>query len=119
MPRMTLPWPPTVNHYWHHDRTGNVFIGTKGRAYRKEIVSIIGPKFPTMLGRLEVEVHAYVPDNRRRDLDNLFKSVLDALEHAKVYENDGQIDVLIISRHEKVDGGCVVVNVEEIKEPSE
>ena len=117
MPRMTLPFPPTVNTYYR--RVGHMTkISAKGRAYREEIISIIGPQFPTMTGRLEVQVHAYVPDARRRDLDNLFKSLLDALEHAGVYKDDGQIDVLIISRHEKVDGGCVVVNVEEIKEPT-
>lgn len=118
MARMTLPWPPSVNEYWHHGRGGQVFIGTEGRKFRKDVISIIGPGFPTLTGRLEVQIHAYVPDRRRRDLDNLCKSLLDSLEHAGVYKDDGQIDVLIISRHEKVDGGCVVVNVEEIKEPT-
>ena len=51
-----------------------------------------------MLGRLRVEVVAHAPDHRRRDLDNLHKATLDALEHAAVYADDGQIDDLRIRR---------------------
>jgi crossover junction endodeoxyribonuclease RusA len=56
---------------------------------------------------------AFPPDRRRRDLDNLAKPTLDALEHAGVYEDDSQIDLLIIRRRDVVDGGRLEASVTE------
>jgi len=58
---------------------------------------------------------AFPPDRRRRDLDNLLKSVLDALEHAGVYADDSQVDLLVVRRCE-VDRphGHVEVRVEHL-----
>lgn len=38
------------------------------------------------------------PDRRKRDLDNLLKSLLDGLEGAGVFKDDAQIDDLQIVR---------------------
>lgn len=43
---------------------------------------------------------AFPPDRRRRDLDNLQKPTLDAMQHAGVYEDDSQVDLLITRRRE-------------------
>ena len=51
-----------------------------------------------MEGKLSVAILASPPDNKRRDLDNLLKSLLDALQHAGVYKDDNQIDQLQIAR---------------------
>lgn len=96
---VVLPWPPTVNHYWV--RTGKrCFVGSKGIAFRKEVINACnetGLKFsPT--SRLCVDIQAFPPDKRRRDLDNLLKATLDSLQHAGVYKDDNQIDRIIINR---------------------
>ena len=49
-------------------------------------------------GKLAVRVVAVAPDRRKRDLDNLLKATLDALTHAKVWHDDGQIDRLEVER---------------------
>jgi len=54
---------------------------------------------------------AFPPDRRRRDLDNLLKSVLDALEHAGLYADDSQIDLLVTRRRMLVSGGKLIVCV--------
>jgi crossover junction endodeoxyribonuclease RusA len=60
-----------------------------------------------------MEVYLYPPDKRKRDVDNVLKPLLDALEHANVYENDSQIDKLYVERMEMVKGGyCDVVITE-------
>lgn len=48
--------------------------------------------------KLKVHIEAYPPDKRKRDLDNLFKSLLDALEKSGVFKDDRQIDALSIER---------------------
>ena len=105
-----FPYPPTSNHYW--GQVGNRrFVGKAGLAFRKE-VSIIALKRTQSLynARLKVKVYLYPPDKRKRDIDNNMKSLLDAMEHAGVYENDSQIDELHIVRSEVIKGGgCKVI----------
>ncbi len=67
-----------------------------------------------MVGRVSVSITVHPPDRRRRDLDNLLKGPLDALEHAGVYLDDGQIDRLEIERGDVMRGGRVVVRIEEM-----
>lgn len=113
---LTLPYPPSLNHYWR--RVGNrTLISRSGREYRQmvcDLASLAGVK--EQAGRLSVKVEVYPPDKRRRDLDNLTKALLDALEHAGAYQDDSQIDRLLIERGERRDGGCVVVRISEMGE---
>jgi len=95
-----LPWPPSVNHYWR--RQGNTyFVSSEGKAYRDELYyrcaqyrGLFAPE-----QRLSVAIEAYPPDKRRRDLDNILKSLLDSLQYAGVYADDSQIDFLAIKRN--------------------
>lgn len=50
--------------------------------------------------RLAVRIQAYPPRHGRRDLDNLLKALLDAMQDAGIYEDDSQIDYLAIERCE-------------------
>jgi len=45
-----------------------------------------------------VRIEVYVPDWRRRDLDNRPKGVLDALTYARVWGDDHQVDELRLIR---------------------
>ncbi|NBW20709.1 MAG: RusA family crossover junction endodeoxyribonuclease [Caulobacteraceae bacterium] len=49
-------------------------------------------------GSVRVVIEAFPPDRRKRDLDNILKSLLDALTHAGVWEDDSQIEDLRIYR---------------------
>lgn len=59
-------------------------------------------------------VEAFMPDKRMRDLDNLFKSLLDALVKAGVLVDDSVIDDLRIVRKCVVNGGKVLVSIKEL-----
>ena len=114
---LQLPWPPSVNTYWRHTSRGTL-LSAKGRQFRADVEACVFEQHAgckPLAGRLRVEIIAMPPDKRKRDLDNLFKGVLDAMERAGVYENDGQIDDLHIKRGEITAGGHLVVFVEEIK----
>jgi crossover junction endodeoxyribonuclease RusA len=106
---IVLPWPPTVNTYW---RTvgGRMLISKGGRQYRDAVAELAAlhkwPKYGA--ARLSVQIEAWMPDKRRRDLDNLLKSMLDSLTHAGVWDDDSQIDGLAIWRAPMLGGMCKV-----------
>ena len=114
MIEITLPWPPSVNTYWRNF-DGRMIISARGREYR-EIVGdqmtlqkqVVHFKKP-----LRVEIEAWRPDKRRRDLDNLLKATLDGLAHAGVYEDDSQIVDLRIFWAKDI-GGMLKIKIEEI-----
>lgn len=92
---LRLPYPPTVNTYWRTARNMQ-YISPEGRKYREAVIAKVDDF--KLDGRLKVEIEATMPDRRRRDIDNLFKAVLDALTHAQVWGDDNQIDDLRIVR---------------------
>lgn len=98
---LSLNWPPSVNHYWNQRGQGGRFVSAFGKAYRQEVWAEFKQKYPgfkPFTGRLQVRILASPPDNRKRDLDNILKSLLDSMKHAGVYKDDSQIDVLQIYR---------------------
>jgi crossover junction endodeoxyribonuclease RusA len=113
---LTLPFPPSVNHYYR--RVGpRTLISREGRAFRKNVCALLGgggPRKPPAGGRIALAMDAFPPDRRRRDLDNLLKCTQDSLAHAGVFEDDSQIDLLAVRRCEVVHGGTVVIRVAEM-----
>lgn len=113
MTRLTLPFPPSINHYWRHVIIKNrvrVLISKEGQAYRAKVLSQPNiNKLRFGAARLGITIIVYPPDRRRRDLDNLPKAALDALTHAGVYEDDCQIDDLRVVRGPVEKGGGLVV----------
>jgi len=112
--QLKLPWPPTVNTYWRFTASGPK-ISKAGRAYREAVVAHVldtcGVRKEPRTGRLAVCMRAHPPDRRRRDLDNLPKAVLDALEAAGVYEDDSQIDALMIVRRPPLATGAIITAI--------
>lgn len=90
---LLLPWPPSMNRYWRNVR-GRVLISREGRDYRAAVAQAVAGAATFGAKRIAVSVHASPPDRRRRDLDNLGKACLDALQAAGLYADDSQIDQL-------------------------
>lgn len=109
---ITLPWPPTVNTYYRHvviGRSPRTLISEAGRRYREAVNTLVASTAPKRLeGDLTVHVEAWMPDRRKRDLDNLSKALLDSLTHAGVWSDDSQIDDLRIYRA-RDDGGQLLI----------
>jgi len=115
--KLTLPWPPSVNHYYR--RVGpRTLISREGREYRRAICGLLAPvggsRKPPTSGRVALAMDAFPPDRRRRDLDNLLKCTQDSLAHAGVYEDDSQIDLLAVIRREPTRGGHITVRIESL-----
>ena len=113
---LTLPYPPSINHYWR--RVGpRTLISREGRTFRKNVCALLGgggPRKPPAGGRIALAMDAFPPDRRRRDLDNIQKAVLDALQHAGIYEDDSQVDLLVTRRRQPVKGGRLEIELNEI-----
>jgi crossover junction endodeoxyribonuclease RusA len=110
MINLTLPYPPSVNHYWGVSGKQR-FIGKKGKEFRQAVAeACLDLEVKTMEGNVSVFVALWPPDKRTRDIDNTIKPLLDAMEHAGVYENDCQINQLHVVRKDPIKGGaCAVV----------
>lgn len=110
-----LPYPPSVNHYWRRVG-GNMVLSKEGRRYKEAVRLRVAQDGNLQLqGRIGVMLEVHPPDSRRRDLDNICKAVLDALENAGVYQNDSQIVLLNLYKMPPVQHGrveCVVYTVE-------
>lgn len=142
---LELPWPPSINHYfmeyamppaekaikqrmhehgydglhvWLRRNTRTMKrVGEKGHKYRADIQEYVLRNRLNKGSRelLLMRLRIYPPDRRQRDLDNLYKPLLDALEHACVFLNDNQVrahDSIMVD--EVVKGGKVVVTLEEL-----
>lgn len=107
---LSLPWPPSVNHYWRRNKGPGMHISEAGKAFRSRVVALCAV-VGGVSGRVAVQIIAYPPDRRARDLDNICKSLLDAIQHGGAIESDSMIDDLHITRSEIVIGGRVDVVV--------
>lgn len=110
--RFSMPWAPSVNTYWTHAVLGGkfkkaratVFLSEAGKRYRTQAILAIR----------EQRIVARPPDKRTRDLDNLLKGSLDALRHAGVIADDGDIDSLQVERGPVVHRGELQVEIREL-----
>lgn len=111
---VTLPWPPSVNTYWRVFN-GRAILSEAGRKYRKAVAEqvLIQRAAKHFNKPVIVMIEAFRPDNRRRDLDNLLKAVLDGLAHAGVFEDDSLIHDLRIFWSPNI-GGMVKVKIREM-----
>lgn len=116
---LILPWPPSNNTYYRHAR-GRNYLSEKAEKFAEEVNSIIQQhelalKLPQ---NLSVTIYASPPDNRKRDLDNVFKGLFDALTKAGFWVDDSQIDHLSISRIAKRKGGGIHMQVRTLDDDS-
>ena len=112
--QFNLPYPPSVNHYWR--RVGaRTLISRQGRTFRESVCSLLAlRRLRPLEGWLKVHLQFFPPDLRRRDVDNIQKPVLDALQHAGVYHDDFQIVSLITDRMQPVQDGRLEVSITQV-----
>jgi crossover junction endodeoxyribonuclease RusA len=108
---LNLPLPPSVNHYWgtHGHRR---YVSKAGVQFKEQVSNyVIEYRVPKLgAARLEMKVILYPKDRRKQDIDNRIKALWDALADAGVFDNDEQIDILLVERGEiKKGGGCLVI----------
>ena len=110
-----LPFPPSINSYYVKTRNG-VFISASGKAYHKRVLEDIkeqcGPMKP-LTSNVHLSVVLFMPDKRKRDLDNYMKPLLDSLTRCAFYEDDSQVDQLFVYRGVQRASGSVFIRCTE------
>ena len=111
---LTIPFPPSVNSY----------LGVSGHRRfltKKSIQFKIDVSYQVRLAdvtfgdaRLFVTILLYEKDKRIRDIDNTAKLTLDSLVQAGLFNDDSQVDRLLIERREKFKGGKAEIIITEI-----
>lgn len=94
--KLTLPFPPSWNACYQVMRYGNrasLGLTKSGRRYKQSVAEAlqIARRGQSVDGHLRVTIAVYVPDRRKRDLDNLLKPVLDSITSGGVWADDSQI----------------------------
>lgn len=111
---LTLPLPPTWNHAYGQ-RGSRKYLKAAGVAFKQQVAEIVAEAgYKTLEGRIRLFAAIYPRDRRRQDLDNRSKLLCDALTSAGIYNDDSQIDELILVRKEVIKGGQVRIVVTEL-----
>ena len=134
--QLTLPYPPSVNHYWQHKAVRSrqtkrwtviKFLSKRAKTFRTNVEGAVYEQLgipPKLRGRLAIIVHQhYGPRDENnehngpaQDIDNSLKSLLDALEWCRVYINDSQIDELLVIKKRRAAIGRVEITIKTIGE---
>lgn len=95
-----IPFPPSVNKYWGTRMNGRKFLLPRGRKFKDDVSLLLLSNGFTDIRwfvQVKLDLTAYEPDRRRRDIDNLLKAILDSLSKY-IYEDDSQVRELTIRR---------------------
>lgn len=114
---LDLPWPPSINKYYGRTRFGQTYIKSEGKQFRADVAAeIFGAgwiKTQSMKGPLRVSIGLFEPDTRRRDIDNVLKALLDAMQACGIFIDDSQIRDLHVRFIEQEEGGRVLVDLDQ------
>lgn len=123
-----LPWPPSVNHC---KVQGIIKTTSNGKMYQIRTTSAKTKNFYSCVREIALArnlnnsffynnsknfkiaalIDFYPPDNRKRDIDNPIKILLDSLVLSSIIYDDSQIYRLNVVKHEKVKNGAVEVKL--------
>lgn len=85
----TLPIAPSVNHMYINTRRGGRRLTDKAKEYSFNSIAVIQAAIEDQNWLKEkqhvwfyLDICTYMPDRRKRDTNNMFKILLDVIEHA-------------------------------------
>lgn len=112
-----LAYPPSVNHYYRRTRRG-VHRTAAANAFRADCLSRIwkdGTPGDDFHGPCRLTIESFPPDRQRRDVDNILKATLDALQLARVLRDDTDVCELTVIRRPPVESGKMLVRIERLE----
>jgi len=121
--KLTLPFPPSVNGYWRSPNKGSscgrTLVSERGRAFQTEAIAQVMEQLrrrpKPISADISVTVVFYPPTKARRDLDNFFKALFDAMTQAGVWLDDSQIKHIDAKWGPVIKGGKVELRISEVQ----
>ncbi len=118
-----LPYPVSVNRMWRNFK-GRMVLSAEGRAWKQHaalLAKMAG--FQVLHGPIDVRIEYHpkltkkgVASNTRMDLGNVEKVFGDAMRGV-AYEDDKQVERLLMVIGPPVDGGGLTVTIEQLAKP--
>ncbi len=117
--KLELPYPPSVNKIYGRSASGNVYCLPSVLKFRKKVFELVrysenseNNNFGS--SNLSVEMQLFPGSRHKQDIDNPVKSLLDALQYAKLFDDDSQIFELNIKKMGIVNPGIVLISIKEM-----
>ena len=113
--RFEIPFrSDSVNTHWRTAKYGGQYLSKAGRQFRENVQNFIKTqKHITFTGKIKVNIELYFKDNRKKDIDNYFKAILDSF-NGFLYTDDSFIYQLKGSKKLGCDRDYFVIEVEEL-----
>nr|DAR94697.1 MAG TPA: Endodeoxyribonuclease RusA [Caudoviricetes sp.] len=115
--RFEIPYKPdSVNDHWSINKDGKgLRLNKKGREFREAVQWYIkSKKYITFTGKIKVNIELYFKDNRKQDIDNYFKAILDSF-NGFLYTDDSFIYQLKGTKKLGCGRDYFVIEVEELE----
>src|SRR5262245_32630278 len=111
MPILDLPLPPSLNVLWRANR-GRVHRSNRYTDWQHDAGWELKSQRPTAVaGEVEIKISAGRSDNRRRDADNLAKSILDLITAHQVIADGSKVTAITSKWDRSVPGGRVRITI--------
>lgn len=114
---LRIDYPPSTNKIWRQAKAGKAYLSDAAKQYYRDCSVSIRHQ----LGNLGISkpycrpvamlIDVYPPDQRRRDLDNLAKPILDALVKGGVLTDDSYVHELRMRKRHHIKYGRVYVQI--------
>lgn len=114
--RFEIPFrPDSVNTHWRTSKYRGQYLSKAGRQFRDNVQNFIKTqKHITFTGKIKVNIELYFKDNRKQDIDNYFKAILDSF-NGFLYTDDSFIYELKSTKKLGCDRDYFVIEVEELE----
>ena len=113
---LSLPYPPSLNNLYGiaSKPFPRRYLKAAGKEYKLKIREYIAANDLVLKANIPLKVSITItpPDNRKRDIDNLFKILFDSLSEAEFWEDDSYVRELHVDYAPPQKPGSLLMHVE-------
>ena len=113
---LSLPYPPSLNNLYGiaSKPFPRRYLKAPGKAYKLQIKECIAKNNLVLKANIPLKISITItpPDNRKRDIDNLFKILFDSLTDSQFWEDDSYVRELHVDYAPTQKPGSLLMHVE-------
>lgn len=114
---LVLPWPPSDNTLYRPggpQEKNQRYLTDEHKWFRQQVLWLVSSmRIKPLHGSLRASIAAF-PPNDKCDIQNITKSLFDALQHAGCFANDRQIRHFSVDVVDGIERGSISVTVSEV-----